>query len=374
MLSYILGSIIGTGVLTLPSLTLGINLTDVLFSLGLSSVVFAALGYLFSKTSNPFDDMRESISSNFCKILGVTYWVSIWTGTMLGIYEMSNEIFNLIGVEITRIKLAVCQVTIVILFILLQKVGMRYVNKVEIVITGLKIIFVVIIPIILVVHGFSNGYVIEWSLNISSIMSMIPQMMWMYLGIESCSIISNKEKDITSTVINSVFIIFFVYAINVIGVISTMNSTISLSSPYPALVANAIGKYHNLVRTLMSVVIITLCAGSTNSWYVMSAKTFQSLTSVFPVKYTSKYFYAVLFSSIGLIPLSILISSPDVKSVFSNLIDIFGIISALFYLSSSFAITKKYKTFYVGIPISLLLVCFFLYCVFNRIFMIYDMF
>lgn len=355
--SFIVGSIVGTGVLLLPT-TIANTGGSILISLFISTILFTGLGYLFSLTSTPFDNIKTAVPSKiFHQLNSIYYWVLSWSSTIIIIYEMTQAIIGLTGIANSSINIIIIQVIIVIIFTLIQKVGMNQIAKLEVVMTALKVLLLLGIPTIFIIYSFNHNLTIDYSFSMKSVLKLIPTSMWMFLGIESCSIISSNNKRSFPPILSSLATILAIYSFNAFSLLAF--SSVDLNFPYQSILFTIFRSPD--VSSFMSIVIILLCAGSTNSWFVMSARTLQSLPDIFPKKISSNYFYSVLASSVGLIPLAFFVCNPDSKTVFTSLLDYFSIFSSLFYLVSAYSITRIFKSFKVGIPVCSIFGAFFVY-------------
>ena len=352
--SYIVGGIIGTGVFLLPATIIPFGWSSVV-SLLISSFVFCGLGYLFSCTSRPFDDMYEQIPSRrFNNFVSLGYWILSWSSTIVVFYEMAQPLYYLIfGSMVTTSGIIVIQLFLTFLFMGIQLLGSRNVSKIEIIVTVGKIIASIVIPLLFIAYYIYGDFVSNIaSCSFKGVVSTFPSMMWMFLGIECCSLLQGNKK--TSSMVYGVITICFVYFLNIIAVLLNM----SVGDTYPSLM----NRMFDSGNAIMSLVIVLLCFGSSNSWFTSSTVTLQALSNrgVVSNKFLS-YRNSMIASSIGLIPLSILVNNPDAKVVFESVIDIFTIIAGVFYICVSYAVMRKYNKKLVGICVISILFAFVLY-------------
>lgn len=365
--SYIVSSIVGTGILILPATVIKYGLNAII-GLGLSTIIFTGVGYLFAQTSQPFNDIKKYTPSVIYKFISISYWIFSWSSTIVITYEMANAILKLLNYTQNSLNISILQIIIIVSFIGLHKLGIHRVNKIEICVTVLKIIVLSFIPIIFIIYSVQNGISINTNISLKSIIAVIPSMMWMYLGLESCSIV-NQEKNNVKSIILGILCVFGIYCMNIFSILLTMDNLTDLAAPQ----AQVIGKIFNqwyptmavFAEKFIAICIIILCAGSINSWYVLSANTFESLTDIVPKKYNNSYFKSVLFSSIGLIPLACIVSSPNIKTTYEKIFDNFSIIISVFYLICTYVIMKKYKYYKLGIPIIITFIIFISYSLIN---------
>lgn len=361
---YIISSIAGTGILVLPSTTIGYGAINVIISLTITTIIFIGLAYLFTQTTQLFEDIKNSFPSWFYKGFSIIYWIFTWCGTIVSIYELSNAILFLINIQKCYSSILVTQCIIISLFIGLHRLGVHKLFFIENIINILKIIILLIIPGIFITYGVQNHVPIDYSFNINNIIGRIPSMMWAYLGIESCSV-ENNNKHFRKIVLFSVICVFILYLINIIGIVFAMNKSIDLAAPHSLVIKNIFNKWYpsiaNMSENFVAICIITLCAGTVSTWYYISAKILQSMKNIVPTKFNNSYFRSVVYSSIGLFPLAFLISNSNIKIIYKKLFDYFSVIGTIFYLVCTYTIIKKYKCYKVGIIVFISLLVFLCY-------------
>ena len=352
--SYIVGGIVGTGIFLLPSTIISFGWSSV-FSLIASSCVFCGLGYLFSCTNKPFDDMYEQIPSRrFNNIVSLGYWILSWSSTIVVFYEMAQPLYYLIfGSAITTTGVIVIQLCLTFLFMGIQLLGSSNVSKIEIIVTIGKIIASILVPLLFI--GYYMASDVSKSIatcSFNGVISTFPSMMWMFLGIECCSLLHGTKK--TSSMVYAVITICIIYLLNIVAVLLNM----SIGDTYPSLMNRMFASGD----IIMSLVIVLLCFGSSNSWFTSSTVTLQALSDrgVVSDKFLS-YRNAMIASSVGLIPLSIVVNNPDAKVVFESVIDIFTIIAGIFYICVAYAVMRKYNKKIVGISVISVLSAFVSY-------------
>ncbi len=352
--SYIVGGIIGTGVFLLPSTIISFGWSSVV-SLIASTCVFCGLGYLFSCTNKPFDDMYDQIPSRkFNNVVSLGYWVLSWSSTIVVFYEMAQPLYYLIfGTAITTTGVIIIQLSLTLLFMAIQLLGVSNVSKIEIVVTVAKIFASIVIPILFIIYYIHGDFVANVAVfSFSGVASTFPSMIWMFLGIECCSLLQGAKK--TSSMVYAVITVCIVYLLNIVAVLLNM----SIGDTYPSMM----NKLFASGDIIMSLVIVLLCFGSSNSWFTSSAVTLQALSDrgVVSNRFLS-YRNAMFASSIGLIPLSIIVNNPDAKVVFESVIDVFTIIAGIFYICISYAVMRKYNKKAIGIAVIFVLSSFVLY-------------
>ena len=351
-------SIVGTGVFVLPATIIGTGISSIIF-LCICTFIFMGLAYLFSKVSSPFLIIKEMIPiKGFYQFISVSYWISTWAGSIIGIYEMSGAILTLLDISLCIQNRSICQLIIWSTFFGLQYLSFNNLNMVEAIMTFFKIICLVAVPIIFIYFG----KIANIPIGCTNFFTVLPSMMWVFLGIES-SCIFNKDLKSFLPIFIAIIIIFLIYLLNISGFLMVMNPDINLASPY-ASIFSTLFPYGG---SCMALIVIILCSGSTHSWFSMSSSILQSLSrdGIVSEKISDSYGKCVFFSCIGLIPLCIYISNPNAQTVFNGILNYFAIITSVFYLSCTFSIARKLKIYYIGTFVFMSILLFFCYFVYN---------
>ncbi len=187
---YMVSSIVGTGVFVLPATIMGTGISSIIF-LCICTCVFMGLAYLFSKVSSPFLVIKEMIPiKGFYQFISISYWASTWAGSIVGIYEMSGAILTLLDVSLCIQNRSICQLMIWSIFFSLQYLNVNNINMLEAIMTVFKILCLVAVPLIFIYFGKISNVSIECT----NFFTVLPSMMWIFLGIESASIFNNDRK------------------------------------------------------------------------------------------------------------------------------------------------------------------------------------
>jgi hypothetical protein len=240
------------------------------------------------------------------------------------------------------------------------------VNKVEVVVTVIKIATLTLIPLVFVIYGGKYGFPIDYTVTLSGILSVIPSTMWMYLGVESCSIVGSKGA---KPVILGILSVGSIYALNILGLLMTINSQTNSAAPHAEVVGQICDRWCPFLsfgaENFIAICIIIICAGSINSWFVFSARSFQAIQT--PKCIQKDYFSAVIWSTIGLFPLAWVVSSPNMKATYDQAFSCAGVVMNVFYLLCIYSITCKYRCYRIGIACGIVLIGFLIYSVWSLI-------
>src|SRR3989338_5833003 len=152
LFSLVLGSQIGSGVFTLPQRLAPYGAWGLLgpliagFGAILLALTFGQLCSWFPKTGGPHAYIKEAFGPTVAFFVGWTYWVISWVSTTVVITTSIAYLAPVIGVS-SPVILLLLQIVLLLLVTSLNFRGVTAAGSVEFVLTMLKFIPLVIIPV-----------------------------------------------------------------------------------------------------------------------------------------------------------------------------------------------------------------------------------
>lgn len=365
--SLVTGNLVGSGVFLLPAALAAFgNLT--LLAWVVTGIGALMLGWIFSKMSvlNPQNGgPHQFVTSAFGKPYGFWvawgYWVLSWISNAALIVAAVSYL-NAMMPGLTTVQIFGLQVFILFSVTLINILGIRTAGKFELVMTCLKLIPLVGIPII-------GVFYIDWS----AVSFSLPQdiglfsglkeamflTIWAFVGIETATVtggeIKNPSKTIPFATIFGTSLALIVYLFGCFTMLNLLGQTalVNSNAPYADLAGILFGG--NWTR-FIALTAILCCLGSFNGWTMVVGRIAQGASDqgLFPKIFARTNAHgtpvmSLLISATCTLPLLFLSLQKDLLSQFNFIIDVSITLILIVYAISIIAYIKLFnQSFSVG--------------------------
>lgn len=317
------------------------------------SMVFATLCSQYPHTGGPHVYINKAFGKSAAFFTGWTYWVISWVSTPVVIITSIGYLSPFIGNQPQLVYLSL-ELLLLICVTLLNLRGVYSAGKVEIVLTLLKFIPLMIIPICALYFFDANNITIDQHVVGNDIPKALGRTalltLWGFIGLETATAAAGAVKNPDSTIPKatiigtlSVVILYFINSIGIMGLISG-SELASSNAPYVDAAKTMFGGHWYLV---ISVIASIVCIGTLNAWTLTSGQIALGLAqdSLMPKVFIYKNshdapIYGLLISSIGIASLLILTSDENLSKQIEEIIGFSATAFLFVYLICSIALLK----------------------------------
>lgn len=361
--AIVTGSQIGSGVFMLPANLAPYGLYGLigwaLSGLGALalSLVFASLCSRFPHTGGPHVYVGNAFGPVAAFFTGWTYWVISWISSTAVIVASVGYLSPFIGEQSQAVYLAL-EILLLAAITALNLMGIQAVGRVETLLTFLKFIPLISIPLFALFFFDINNLSISpevAQLPLSTILGAVTlTTLWGFVGLESATVTADSVESASTTIPKAIFLgtltTLFVYVINCVGIMGIMPGAELIQSKAPYVDATNIlfgGNWHLVVSIIASIV----CVATLNAWMLTSGHIALGLSeqALMPQLFGIKNkdgapIWGLICSSLGIIPLLFLTANSSMTAQITAIID-FSVIAFLFvYLVCSLALVKLLLT------------------------------
>lgn len=347
--ALVTGSQIGTGVFMLPTSLAPfgwLSLMGWLIS-GIGAIslalVFAQLCAHFPRTGGPHAYVQATFGDSASFFTGWTYWVISWISTTAVVTGTVGYLTPLLGDLSSGMQLSL-EIFLLLAITLVNCKGVRTAGNVEFFLTALKMIPLVLLPFFalfffnpknlsLATPSFAPSTVLP---NISHVVLLT---LWGFIGVESATTpagsVEEPEKTIPKAVILGTLFVAGLYFFNCIGIMGATPHDYLLQSkaPYADTARFMWGGNWYLAISLIAAIV---CIGTLNAWVLASGQIALGLAQdqLLPKAFgkTNQQgapYFALLISSIGMLPLLFLIQNQSLAQQINTIVD-FSVTAFLF--------------------------------------------
>lgn len=357
--ALVTGSQIGTGLLILPASLAPFGV----FSLAgwiisscaaiMLSLIFAMLCSKFPHTGGPHVYLKNIFGNRAAFFTGWTYWVISWVSTATVVISAVRYLSPLIGTDTTSLYLFL-EIFLLSLIMLLNLKGIGVAGRIEFILTILKFIPLIVIPVAALYKCDSSNFVVNSSINHLTYSQMLSEVIlltfWGFIGLESATAqagsVINPAKTIPKAIVLGTLCVAIIYIVNNIGIIGIIPPEDLIHSNAPYVDATQLifgGKWHLIISLIAAII----CIGTLNAWVLTSGQIALGLAEdrLLPAFLAKKNkngapVWSVLISCIGILPLLIITANENLSAQITEIID-FSVIAFLFvYLACSIAFFK----------------------------------
>ena len=357
--AIVTGSRIGSGVFMLPASLAPYGKFSILGWL-ISAVgaiclalVFSGLCQRFPRTGGPHVYVKEMFGESMAFFTGWTYWVISWVSTTAVIIASISYLSPFIGHQSPYVYLLL-EILLLISISYLNFKGVKTAGRAEFVLTLLKIIPLLLLPLVALFYFKADHFVITpevASLPLSSKLAQVTLLsLWGFIGLETATTpagsVENPTKTIPRAIILGTTCSALLYLISSIAIMGLVPANILAVSKAPYVIASQYlfgGNWHLLIAFIASLV----CVGTLNAWMLTSGQIALGLAEdrLMPACFAEKNkadapMYGLLVSCLGIIPLLVLTVSQSIAHQITTIID-FSVVAFLFvYIICTLAYLK----------------------------------
>lgn len=341
--ALVTGSQIGSGIFMLPAslAPFGVlSLAGWLIS-GIGAVmlalVFAALCTRFPRTGGPHVYVQEAFGPSAGFFTGWTYWIISWVSTTAVITASVGYLSPLLG-DIPPYLQLLLEIFLLAAITAINFKGVQTAGKVEFFLTALKTIPLLVVPLI-ALFFFNKANFIPLSVvettstqDLSGILKSVTLLtLWGFIGLESgttpAGSVDNPSKTIPRAVVVGTLFVAILYFFNSFGIMGVLPAQALMVSKAPYADAARFmfaGNWH-LVISLVAAIV---CIGTLNAWILASGQIALGLAQdkLMPEIFSKKNrhgapFWALLISSLGILPLLFLTQNETLAKQINMIID-----------------------------------------------------
>lgn len=356
--AIVTGSQIGSGVFTLPSCLAPYGIFGLfgclLAGLGAMAlcIVFASLCARLPHTGGPHVYVQHVFGPKLAFFTGWTYWIISWISTTVVIVTsvgyLSPFLSGLFGGNIIFINNSqeiylLLEIALLFLIILLNLKGIKVAGNAEFVLTILKFIPLIILPVIALCYFNKHNFIIDEEVVNLSNANMLGKVtlfaLWGFIGLETATTpadsVINPSVTIPRAIIFGTLSVALLYILNFVGIVGLIPGSKLMYSSAPYVDAAQYmfkGNWHLLISIIASVV----CVGTLNAWVLTSGQIALGLSQdglmpkFFGVKNKADApVFGIIVSCAGILPLLVLTYSKSFSQQIAMIIDI-SVVAFLF--------------------------------------------
>ena len=281
--SIVIGSQVGVGILFLPAALSAfgsIGLTGWLASAGgaiLLALIFAQLCTHIPKAGGPHVYVNEAFGKTAAFFVGWGYWLIAWTSNIAVAIASVSYLTPVLG-HMSQTYNLILEITIISTLTIINIYGAPLVGRIELVLTLLKCLPLIIIPIGGLMYFNIDHFepINAKSLPLSDIINQTALLtFWGFIGLESATanagVVHNPGATIPKAVLFGTIMVACLYIINCVGVLGLVPQETLLTSNAPYVDA-AKRIFGDNIDTYAAVIIALACIGTLNAWILTSGQ------------------------------------------------------------------------------------------------------
>lgn len=282
--ALVTGSQIGSGIFMLPT-TLAPYGLYAFAGWAISGIGAIALALVFAKlcqalpqTGGPHVYVQKAFGRTAAFFVGWTYWVISWVSTTAVITAVIGNLMPLCGQQSMEFFL-VLQLAMLIGTTAINWYGVTTAGKAEFLLTILKVIPLIIIPVIALFYFDINNFVIDTAvmhLPSATMLSRVTLLtLWGFVGLECATApagaIENPGTTIPRAIVSGTAAVALLYVVNSLGIMGVFHGTNLMTSysPYADVVTILFGGTWSF---LISGIAAIICLGTLNAWMLTSGQ------------------------------------------------------------------------------------------------------
>ncbi len=281
LISFGVGGTIGSGIFVVPGIAAGLAgpsslLTWLIVAVSAGSVM---LSLAWASAKYPSTGAFYSIFSKvFGKKLSTTVVLLYLIAAMFGIATIAagiGQYVSFFGYQ----NVLWLEITIIIIFGIVNVIGVRPSANIENVLTVLKTLPLIILAIILLPYLKQENFTPFFTESKTDFLKAIIIVYWPFTGFEISAIPAEEtknKKDIFASLIIVMVLTTFVYLFLNIALIGSMGSQLLASSPAP--VALAASKVFQKSGTIIAVIAIVAMLSALNAYIVAASRVLQNVS------------------------------------------------------------------------------------------------
>jgi APA family basic amino acid/polyamine antiporter len=307
----------------------------------LITLVFSLLCIKTTKVGGPHVYARMFFGEKVGFFVTWVYWCGAWACNPIVISIAVNYLMSITGVLSPMEKLTL-EITIVVLLTLLNTRGIKVTSNVEIVLTTIKIIPLIVVPIIALTRINLGNFAELTPANSSVVDTLIKATIlsfWGFVGLEEgtspASVVNNPRKTIPLAIVLGTACVAMICILNTVAAFGVIHPAQleNEAAPFAKILLLLFGGTYN---NLIGITTFLICIGSLNAWVFFSGQIAQSAAkeSLFPEIFAKLNRHgapgcALWMSAIGTVVILFLQKSP----LFADKINAFLDMSIVVYIA-----------------------------------------
>ncbi len=315
--------------------------------------VFAFLCERFPQTGGPHVYINHAFGKKAAFFSGWTYWVISWVSSTVVTITAIGALSPFFG-ELNKFAALALQIFLLLAIALLNAGGVRISSKAESVLTLMKFVPLLLIPLAALPYFDKANFQIAEEISklpTSNILNQVVLLTFFgFIGLECATApaaeIHEPSKNIPRAIVSGTFIVALIYLLNSAAIIGMMPSHELSNSKAPYVDAVKIifgGNWYFLISFIMAIV----CIGSLNAWILTSGQIALGLSQdgLMPKIFAKKNhrgapYFSIFISCAGIVPLLALTLDDSLTSQINRIID-FSVSAFLFvYLLCCLAVFR----------------------------------
>ncbi|MDR2598138.1 MAG: amino acid permease [Holosporales bacterium] len=353
LIAIVIGSQIGSGAFTLPTLlaptkTIGLLgwLVSVSGAIALA-LVFSDLASHLPKNGGPHVYVAEAFGKGASFFTAWVYWIISWSSSSILLITAIGYLTTITG-PLSTITILLLETSILLLITYVNIIGMKFSGIIETILTGCKLAPLIVLPFIFFMF-FDLDYFkipLKEAVDDTDILSIITKTalltFWGFIGVECATTpaesVCNPKKTIPRAIIIGTSCVAIIYIVNTVSVVGVVGFDVLAASKAPyAVVMNRIFAHSSDIA--ISIMAIIVCIGTLNAWTLTSGQIASGAYSdgLFPKIFgktnrSGAPTMALLISAFGMIPFLCIEQMECWKNGLEKLIDLLVSIFIYVYL------------------------------------------
>lgn len=361
VLALVIGSQVGAGAFLMPAVLAPyghFGSVGLLIATGAAiclAIMFATLCNSFPRTGGPHVYIKEAFGSHAAFFIGWSYWLVSWVSTTIVVIMSIQYLSPFIG-DRSPTAYLMLEIVLLGLITILNLRGTQAAGKVEFVLTLLKFVPLLALPIIALFYFKKSNFVLAPAIVPLGTTKLLGQAviltLFSFLGVETgtttAGAVKNPTKTIPRALIFGTACVALLYFFNVIGINGLIPAEILTHSkaPYTDAVQYIFhGNWHFVVAIIISLV----CIGTANAWTLTSGQTILGLAedNLMPKIFAKRNaqqapIWGILISSIGMAIILIATAEKDLIKQLDLFINCSVTVFMFVYLMCGLAALKIY--------------------------------
>jgi APA family basic amino acid/polyamine antiporter len=307
----------------------------------LITLVFSLLCIKTTKVGGPHIYARMFFGEKIGFFVTWVYWCGAWACNPIVISIAVNYLMSITGVLSPMEKLTL-EIIIVVLLTLLNTRGIKVTSNVEIVLTIIKIIPLILVPIVALTRVNLENFAELTPGNTSVADTLIKATIlsfWGFVGLEEgtspASVVNNPRKTIPLAIVFGTACVAMICILNTVATFGVIHpeQLENEAAPFAKILLILFGGTYN---NLIGITTFLICIGSLNAWIFFSGQIAQSAAkeNIFPGVFAKSNDrgapgYALWTSAMGTVVILVLQKSP----LFADKINAFLDMSIVVYIT-----------------------------------------
>ncbi|MDR2667394.1 MAG: amino acid permease [Holosporales bacterium] len=369
LVSIVIGGQLGSGAFVLPAQlaplkTIGMLgwIVSVASAISLA-LVFSDLSSHLPKNGGPHVYVSAAFGRVAAFFTAWIYWIISWSSNSVLLVTIAGYLTTITG-QLTTFEIFTVEILTLFLITYINIVGMEFSGIIETVLTALKILPLLVLPVVFFMFfdpEFFNFSVSEHIKNTNeSVLSTIATTslltFWGFIGVESATTpaenVKNPKKNIPRALIIGTSCVALIYIINTISITGVVgfDKLLNSTAPYAVVMGSIFDNYSHVTISLMAIIV---CVGTLNAWTLTGGQIAYGAykDGLFPkifgkVNKSGAPTTALLIAAVGIIPFLVLeqFETGRLDRLIGILASVFLYVYLICCISYLKLINKWYKT------------------------------